>query len=334
MKVLFRSANLVLVLFALLVTVGCGDEFASVEDQPAVAKAAFEILPSNTEMVGSVNFDNSLVNDHMDQFPLEGAGEAKAQIENFLSATGFDPAEDLDRAYLALDLEGKNASIVIYADVDRVKMQSYLEAEMGNEFETILMGNTKVFRSTKPDHSGNAGYFSVVNDEMILAASSEDNMSSMLDRIENGGQALASNSALMDMINRVQYPNGAWAVISKIEMDENFSDKMGHSDEHPYDQNELKMLEAFNTVGMIDNVIFSADLSDNSGVDFVMDAGVSSGYEASDVSSIIKGAVSGAKAASSKSDESMDMLDNIRVSSSNGRVLIRGELPQTMTDKI
>ena len=330
MKLFVRFASLTLVVGVLFFSIGCGDEFASMEDQPAVAKAAFEILPANTEMVGSVNFANAVVDNHMDQFPLEGAGEAQAQIENFLSATGFDPAEDLDRAYLTVDMEGKDASIVIYADVDRSKMQSYLEGELSDKFETILMGNTKVFKSTEGNHNGNAALFSVVNDEMILASSSERNMSSMLDRIENGGQALASNSELMDMINRVQYPNGAWAVLTQIELVDKFSEAPSHTD----DPNDLKILEAFKTIGLVDNVIFSADLSDNSGVNFVMDAGVSSGYDASDVSSLIKGAVSGAKAASSKSDESMDVLDNIRVSTSNGRVLVRGELPKSMTSRM
>ena len=330
MKHFLRFACLSLVVGVLFFSVGCGDEFASIEDQPAVAKAAFEILPANAEMVGSVNFDNSVVSDHMNQFPMEGASEARAQIENFLSETGFNPTEDLDRAYLSVDMDGENTSIVVYADVDRSKMQSYLEGELSNKFETIMMGNTMVFKSTEGNHNGNAALFSVVNDEMILAASTEENMSSMLNRIDNGGQALSSNSALMDMIDRVQYPNGAWAVLSNLDMDDKFHDVPSHSD----DPNDLKMLEALKTIGMVDNMVFSADLSDNSGVKFVMDAGVSSGYDASDVSSIIKGAVSGAKAASSKSDETMAVLDNIRVSSNNGRVMIRGEFPKNMTSRI
>ncbi len=326
MKNLFRS----LPVLALVFSMGCGDDFAAVENQPAVAKAAFEILPENVEMLGSINFENSALAERMSELPNMGAGEAQARLNDFLEMTGFDPANDLNRAYVTMNESEKQADFVIYADVDQARMESYIDSEMGSDVSKITINGATVYKANHDNQDGHSAYFSVVNDEMMIASFTRDGIEGMLDRVNDGGSSLASNSEIMSMVDRVQYPNGAWGVAINLDIKEGLT----NTELKTSDKNEQQIMEMVRAVGMVENVVFSADISDINDVEFVLDAGVSAEHSSSDAVSLVKGALAAAKVTSSSSPETMEMLDGVRVSDRSGRVVIRGELPQSIAAKI
>ena len=209
-----RALAALLLLPALGLASGCTDTVAA----PGVGASAqttdaLTLLPANADVVGMMDFQAARGSEALDAM-TGGAGlgfmsgEGSQDFDTFVRQTGFDPATDLDRVYVAASEGGAGrAAFVAYGRFDRDRIERYVAGQPDLDLEATDVEGLPVYLARSDD--GERGGFALVNDQMILGGD-EATLGQMIRRLGTAGQAPSAD--LQALLDRVQYPDGAWFV--------------------------------------------------------------------------------------------------------------------------
>ena len=319
-KNLYSCAIAAMLLFA---GMGCETNLQqSAEDLSLMARNATEVLPPDVVFVSMMNVqeiqDNQLINPFGPEGLLNEAtnSEAMARLRDFIDRTGFDPEKDLSEAYLALSSgQGKEekVSIAIYVNMDRELLEDYIETELENQFLPTNYKGTDIYLAKEDEKSFG---FSLVNDNMILAASEPALVEAMIDRLNKEAPALDTNANMMRLVNLASAGQSGWVVVQKpdhIEAPEGDSEL----------ENTMSQLWfAVSSMAVLGNV-------ESEAIEGQIMLIPSDEINASDLTSLVKGALAAAKALDG-SDDFLALLDQVRVTDQQDHVRIQVDAPNDL----
>lgn len=197
-----------------LLASGCSDSMAAAGiGTSSQTTDALAVLPSDADVVGMMNLADARGSDALTT-ALGGNGlgmvseRGSADFQDFVRMTGFDPAEDLDRVYVAVS-EGadERAAFVAYGRFDRERIEQYLADSDEADFEVTQIEGTAVYLTTSED--GQRGGFALANEQMVLAGD-VTTLTGMIQRL--GTTASPAAPELQALFDRVAFPDGAWFV--------------------------------------------------------------------------------------------------------------------------
>lgn len=277
------------------------------------AKNAIDVLPADVMYVAMMNTQELKNNQHTDLFGDDGwlfnglRGGDLAQLEDFMSATGFDPNEDLGEIYFAAAIKENNKSefsLVAYASNEPEELQAYLENNAGDHIQKRDYKGIEIFEGKNDE----APSMSFVNEEMMIAASSGALLEDMIDRLQgDGSRSLASSDKMMNLITQASIGGGGWFVAKKPDTETAIG---GGSDL------EQSAQQIWNT---LDYVVGAVNVETN-GFDSQMYFYPNEGVAAKDMASLLNGMVAAAKAHPEFKDEQLDLLDDIRAKAAGDHV--------------
>ena len=271
---------------------------------------AFALLPADARMIGMMDLRAARESDAI-RTATGGAGlgmvspDGSDDFDAFVRMTGFNPGEDLDRVYIAARESDKAAAFVGYGRFDRDRIARFVADQDDAELEATEIDGITVYLSTGPSERGG---FAFVNDEMILAGD-EASLRTMLSRVGSAdAQPPADIQALLD---RVQYPDGAWFIARDLDVDgAPGDDPMGAA------------------ATMADDMVVSMDFR-RDGVAFGAFITPRSGASASDLADVLKGGVAAARAGLKDEPGAVDMLDDVDVKARDGGVGVDAFVPSS-----
>lgn len=220
----FSSLPLSLCLLALgVMLAGCEPDLQfSAETMSPQAKNAVDVLPANPMFVGMMNTQDLKSNQYTNVFESgslfnsDMRDDALARFNDFVTVTGFDPAEDLSEVYMAMEESGDGErhefSVVAYADIEPERLKAYVKKEVGNDLRVRSYRGVDIYEGEDDE---DAPSFSFVNDNMMIGASTPVALEAMIDRIEDGGTALSSDAAMMDLVGLASSGKSGWFVAKK-----------------------------------------------------------------------------------------------------------------------
>ena len=299
------------ILLAGLLFVGCENQLQAPEAMTLQAKNAVEVLPAGAQFVSMVDLQALHTNPVLDPFSDDGlSGEFGARVQEFLDATGFDPANDLHEVYVASPERGSNAqpSIVAYASYDRERLQDYVDQRLGETFERGDYKGVPIYRAQE---DGESVAFALASDNMIVASPDEASVEAMLDRLSGAGRALKDDAETMDLITLASSGSTAWAVF--CDFDELNTEDIKEEDALGRDMKQIGRA--------LKDVAISVSMQED-GVEGTVFMHTKEGVSASDVADLTKGVVAAMKAESDIDEEKLRMLDGVRVRSKSDRVQV------------
>ncbi len=294
---------------------GCSDSMGA----PGVGSSAqttdaLALLPPDAQMVGMMNLQAARESDALDAV-TGGAGlgmvsgEGSEDFDEFVRMTGFDPAEDLDRVYVAgTDGPGTSSrmAFVAYGRFDRDRIEQYLAAQPDVELDVTQVDGLPVYTMTEED--GTRGGFALVNDQMVIAGD-EATLTAMLGRL--GTQGTTPGADLQALLDRVAHPDGAWFVARGL------ADKAGEiPDDAPPSALAMRAAE-----GMVVSMDFQPD-----GVPVTAFVLARDGTDTDDMADVVRGGFSAAKLGLKDQPAAFDVIDRVEVDSQRDGVRIEGFL--------
>ena len=293
---LIVAASLLLAGASLLVS-GCSDSLGA----PGVGSSAqttdaLSLLPSDADMVGMMNLAAARQSGAMDDVLGEaGLGmvseNGSDEFDDFVRMTGFDPNEDLDRVYIAGSEDGP-AAFVAYGRFDRERIERYLADQADVEFEVTEIEGLPVYLHQEED--GDRGGFALVNNEMVVAGP-EAGLTAMIGRL---GAERAPSADLQALLDRVEYPDGAWFVARNLDR---------HITEIPADA-PPQALAARAAAGMVMSMDFQSD-----GIPVRAFLVTRDGADTGDVADVLRGGLSAAKIGLKDEPAALDVIDRVEV---------------------
>ena len=328
----FSSLSLSFCLLALgVVLTGCEPDLQfSAETMSPQAKNAVDVLPANPMFVGMMNTQDlksnqytnvfepgSLINDDMPE-------EALARFNDFVEATGFDPAEDLSEVYMAIEDPGNGErpefSVVAYASIEPERLEAYVKEQVGNDLMIRSYRGVDVYEGEDDEH---APSFSFVNDDMMIGASSASVLEAMIDRLEDGGNALNANTSLMELVGHASSGKSGWIVAKKPAEKVNFS----RSARNDMGDAAYQMWTALEYVVVAGNV-------ESDGIDSQVFLYPSESVSSDDLASLAKGMVGLMKASPEVDDKTLALLDEIKVNADGDYVRIGMRVDNSLLAKV
>lgn len=296
--------------------VGCEDAVSAAGGPVSLQTTeALDILPASAQMVGMVDLASAresgalseVMEGKMSPFGSDGAGE----MEEFIRLTGFDPATDIDRVYIAGSPEAEAAALVVYARFDRDRIERAIEQEApeGEVTRTEIEG-VPTWIAVETEGPGFA--FALPNDRMMIAGD-ESTVREMLARHSGGQKGLSTNADLMALVEKARHQEGAWFVVRGVDAES------AASGADPMDQlgglaDDVVMSIGFETDGMaIDSYIVPRP-----------------GAAASDVADVTRAAVSAMRMQAKAEPAAMDMLDGVEVDEEGPGVRVTAFMPQAL----
>ena len=311
MKRIF-SAPLLLALSLFVVLSGCESQVEYSEEEISVqAKNAVDVLPPDPSFVGMMNIKDlssselgSMVEDEMQNMD---------ELQDLIEATGFNPEEDLKEVYVAVEDFGSErnpgVSVVAYASLDPNRLEGYVEERAGDDLQRRSYRGIDLYEFEADDHMGG---FSFVNEDMILMASKTGLLEDMVDRLIDEGEALSWNSEMMELVSTASTGKSGWFVAEKPEMDAPVQNDAGNE----MDERAKQIFMAVNHVIVAANV-------DGDEVESQVFLEPNSSVDAGDLADLVKGLRSALRADPGMAKQDLDMLDEIKISSSRGQVRIQ-----------
>ena len=318
---LFRSRNrraLALAFAALLVSglavlsTGCSDSLAS----PGIGSSAqttdaLALLPSDASVYGMTNLAAARESDALDA-ALGGtglgmvSGRGSADFDEFVRMTGFDPATDLDRIYLAgMAGDQKRMALVAYGRFDRDRIEQFVAREDEADLEVSEVDGIPLYLSAS-NEDGVRGGFALANNEMVLAGD-EATVRAMIARLGTAGST--PDAELQGLFDRVAYPDGAWFVARGL-------DRAGL--EIP-DDAPPSALAARAADGFVVSMAFQSD-----GVPVRAFVSTKAGTSSDDVASVIQGGIAAARVGLKDEPSALDVPDDVEVDAEADGVRIEG----------
>lgn len=297
----FRALAALLLLPALGAVSGCTDSVAAPGvDASAQTTDALTILPATADVLGMMDFQAARGSDALDAMTggaglgfVSGAGSE--DFDMFVRQTGFDPETDLDRVYVAAS-EGEGAgraAFVAYGRFDRERIEQYAASQPDLELEATDIEGIPVYLTQNDE--GRRGGFALVNGEMILGGD-EATLTQMIGRLGTAGQAPGAD--LQALLDRVQYPDGAWFVARGL-------DRLNG-------QAPAGASPAAIAARAADGVVLSMTFGDD-GVPVRAFVVTRAGTDAGDVADALRGGIAAAKMGASESPAAFAVLDRAEV---------------------
>lgn len=299
-----HSVSALLLVAALMVS-ACENQLEPSNQVSVNTKGALELLPSDAVFVGMVNPDamnaNAFIQDMQEEaFSLERvSGEMDATMRDFLDATGFDPLEDVREMYVALSSD-EEATMAVYADISADKFEAFADERLDNDLAKTEYGGVNIYSD------GNF-FVAFVNDELLVASSSEDGIQETIDRLSSDSPSLSDDSRLSEMIGSVG-TKSAWFVAKDFDHMRQHSD---HSD----------MDEMHSLMRVVNSAAFGID-AEASGVRVRALLTPIESASSDDLASMARGAVAGMKASAKNDAKAMSMLDGVSVQRAGNDVTI------------
>ena len=316
-----RSARVALALtFASLLTAGlvmvaagCSDGLSA----PGIGSSAqttdaLALLPADADVYGMTNLAAARASDAMEAALGDTglgmmSGTASPDFEEFVRLTGFDPAEDLDRVFIAAS-EGENdrAAFVAYGRFDRQRIEQYVAQQDEAEFEVSDVNGIPVYLATEAD--GKRAGFALANGEMVLAGD-EATLVGMVQRLGTSGQT--ADAELQALFDRVAFPDGAWFVARNLD-----TDGLQTAENAP-----PGALAARAADGFVVSMAF-----EDSGVPVRAFLATKPEANAADVADVVRGGISAARIGLKDEPSALDVLDRVEVDSEDRGVRVEGFL--------
>ncbi|MEM8600026.1 MAG: hypothetical protein AAGF99_08895 [Bacteroidota bacterium] len=272
-------------------------------------RTALDLLPADAEVVGLINVAEARASDALASLTDAGmgldsmTGEGAARVDDFMARTGFDLEEDLERVYVAANPEAGSFVMLMYADVDRARMDAYLQEQTDVDTERTLYRETPIYVSS--DAEGEAFSFALPNDEMMIGGS-DATVRAVLDRMADGGAGLRSDATMMGLLDHAAHPDDAWFAVRS--MDEFRS--AGESSDAILGAGEFMQR-------LVVSAGFGAD-----GLDVSFFGQTTDAVAPSDVADIVRGAISGMRMTAKDNPELTRALDRMRVSEARDAVRV------------
>lgn len=283
----------------------------------AQSTEALSLLPADAQMIGMMNLRAARESDAI-QTATGGAGlgmmspNGSSEFDDFVRRTGFNPGEDLDRVYIAASEGHQRAAFVGYGRFDRDRIARFIADQDDAEIEQTEIDGLPVYFATEDD--GPRAGVALVNDEMILAGD-EASVRAMLARL--GGAASSPSANVQSLLDRVQYPDGAWFIARDLDMYDARSDD-GHSGDDPMGA----------AATMAGDMVVSMDFR-RDGVAFDAFVSPRAGASANELARVVKGGVAAARMGMKDEPGAVDVLDRVDVSEGNGGVDVEAFLPSS-----
>ena len=293
------------------------------------AQNAIDVLPENAAYVAMMNTQDLKENEYTDVLganSLLGRNDVRdleEQLEEFIAATGFDPYNDLQEVYVAMEeIKGETPEIsaVAYASIDPEQLQNFVKEEAGNELLQRTYRGVDIFVVDK----GLAPSFSFVNEDMIIAASNTYLLEDMIDRLQGEGASLSGNADMMELVTQASTGQSGWVVAQKPEMNSN-----------------MRSSRSLNEFGeMADQVWMAVDYAvlalniESEGLDGQAFLYPNDDVAAEDLSSLMNGMVALVKASPEVDQEMLDVLDDIRAKAHGDYVQVGMYVENDMIEKI
>lgn len=295
--------------------VGCENDLSTPGAITLQTRKAVEVLPADARFVGRVDLQAVRHNDVLDPFDGQRTwgdelnGELAARLQDFVDATGFDPAEDLREVYVAAS--GEAPSLVAYADYDRDRLEAYVDERLADDFTRDTYRGVTVYRAREDGGDGKAFYVALASDNMIVASPDAAALEAMLDRAAGQGEALAASEAAMRLVRQVG-DGDVWAVVLDLEgmRRPDHDADAGHGD------------AAFSKLGGLLRTAAVSMRVEDDGVEGDAWLTPRDGVAAGDVASLVRGAVAAAKAAPDLDAAKTRALDEVEVRESGEGVRV------------
>ncbi|NNF58226.1 MAG: hypothetical protein HKN04_08280 [Rhodothermaceae bacterium] len=296
------------------VFVGCEAALdAPTGDLTLETRDALAVLPADAAFAGMMNFramqsSAAVQRATGNQFGVDALeGESKARFDEFVRLTGFNPEEDLDRAYFAVTRADQHdhPAFVVYADFDRARLDAYIDDNADADLRRTTYNDLPVYLTTE---DGDTFGFALVNDEMLVAAQ-ESTLHAMLDRVASGQGGLQSDAAMMRLIERAAHPDDAWFAVRGLDQ---------RSTDDAHDHSLSGLVEAS---GQLAEAVISIGF-ESDGIDMQMAGIPRAGASGGDLADLIRGSIAAMRATSSDEPEVYEMLDGIRVRESGDAVTV------------
>ena len=310
-----RALAALLLLPALGLASGCTDTVAAPGvDASAQTTDALTILPADADVVGMMDFRAARGSEALDAMTggaglgfMSGGGSA--DFDTFVRQTGFDPESDLDRVYVAAS-EGAGpgrAAFVAYGRFDRERIERYVADQAELDLVATDVEGVPVYLAQNED--GRRGGFALVNAQMVLGGD-EATLGQMIRRLGTDGQA--PGAELQALLDRVQYPDGAWFVARGL-------DRAGAGAGGPDASPAALAARA------ADGVVLSMRFGDD-GVPVRAFVVTRADADAGDVADALRGGIAAAKMGVKDEPAALDVLDRAEVEARDGGVEVEAFL--------
>ena len=284
---------------ALALAAGCTDTVAAPGvDASAQTTDALTLLPADADVVGMMDVEAARRSGALDAV-TGGAGlgavsgRGSQDFDAFVRLTGFDPSTDLDRVYVAASEGGAGrAAFVAYGRFDRDRIERYVAEHPDLALTATDVEGVPVYLADGDDGRGG---FALVNAQMVLGGD-EATLGQMVRRLGTAGQA--PNAELQALLDRVEYPDGAWFVARDL-------DRVGGPGADGAPPAALAARAA-------DGVVLSMAFGDD-GVPVRAFVVTKPGTDAGDVADALRGGLAAAKAGAQDTPAAFDVLDRTEV---------------------
>lgn len=307
---------------------GCesGMDAANAPDVTPETRAASAVLPQDARFTLMVNLKSLRENgpekmrDALSLSSFDGASEKSARVQDFLASTGIDPDEDLERMYLAMsDVGGREAPhFVVYGTFDRDRLQNALRSTYGSDLGETSQNGITVF-TAQPGASDEAMSFAVINEDMIVGASSADRVVSMIER--RGDEVESKGSENDALLRAASQGRSAWFVTRNLNV--------------PDLEEGARDTEAAEDLGMLSRAVRDLAGSFSFESDGTMDGTLwlvpKDEAASGDVADVARGLLATAKQQADDPDWST-VLDEMTVETSGSRVVVAFTAPTRLFD--
>lgn len=295
----------------------CETELEPTPELSLATRGAVDLLPPDAVAVGKLDLQAVRANPALDPFE-DGAigdelsGEAAARWQTFLDATGFDPADDLDEAYLAVrETDGEpSMSLAVYARFDRERLERYMTTELAGKLTAETYRGLSVYRTSE----GEPMYVALANDNLVVASNARAQLEGMLDRLQNGAAGSLSADPLVQRVAA----GDVWFVARD------------RSDVAPagFGTDEAARLAA-----VVGEVALTVSVTD-AGVDGTGYLVPRSSASADDVAALVRGALAALRGSGELDAEQLQAIDDVRVRTEQDRVVVSGAVSSAMLQSL
>ena len=290
---------------------GCQDG-AGIETAPATLETseALDVLPSS-QFVGMIDFAAARRSDAVGPMlngPMSPFGQDSPEMDEVKRLTGFDPATDLDRMYVAGSETDEAGAVVAFARFDRERLERYIADQ---DEASLTRTDVEGVPAWTASEDGQAFMVALPSERMMMAGS-ESVVRGMLARLASGSKGLSGDTRMMDLIGKAGQ-SGAWMVVSGLD---------AATGNDPASQ-----VSAF-----ADRAVISFGFEDTG---LALDAYLvpRDGAATSDVADLTRGAVSAMRVEAASQPDLMTMLDGVDVSDDGSGVRVTGTAPASFLNR-
>lgn len=238
--------------------------------------------------------------------------ENQRKLRTFIDATGFDPAADLQSVYAAApsdSAETSGAGFAIIANMNPSQLQAYLADQDSLVTQHETYRDVALYRLTADLREGLT--FALLSDQLIVAAPNSTALHGMIDRYYGEGPTWTDSPENRQRLFAESASEGPLGIVA-------------------YDLPTQRLLQQTDAESRIEkigqavrDVVGTLDVQDEKVRGRLL---LTTDRNASDVASVVRGAVAALKTDADRSETQRALLDRIRVTDGDGTVTIRFDM--------